>query len=126
MKAVGYHTPLPIASEQSLVDLELPVPTPGPRDLLVAVRAVSVNPVDVKVRASAVPEPGVSKILGWDAVGVVEAVGPDVTLFRIGDEVFYAGSIARPGTNAEYHLVDERIVGRKPRKLTHAQAAACR
>ena len=124
MKAVGYHTPLPIASEQSLVDLELPVPAPGPRDLLVAVRAVSVNPVDVKVRASAVPEPGVPKILGWDAVGVVEAVGPDVTLFRIGDEVFYAGSIARPGTNAEYHLVDERIVGRKPRKLTHAQAAA--
>ena len=124
MKAVGYHTPLPIASEQSLVDLELPVPAPGPRDLLVAVRAVSVNPVDVKVRASAVPELGVPKILGWDAVGVVEAVGRDVTLFRTGDEVFYAGSIARPGTDAEYHLVDERIVGRKPQKLTHAQAAA--
>lgn len=124
MKAVGYRAPLPIESEQSLVDLMLPAPAPGPRDLLVAVRAVSVNPVDVKVRASAVPEPGMPNVLGWDAAGVVEAVGREVTLFRPGDEVFYAGSIARPGTNAEYHLVDERIVGRKPRTLTHAQAAA--
>jgi NADPH2:quinone reductase len=124
MKAVGYHKSLPIADAQSLVDVELPVPAPGPRDLLVAVKAVSVNPVDTKVRMRAAPAEGEVKVLGWDAAGVVEAAGAEVTLFKPGDAVFYAGSIARPGTNAEFHLVDERIAGAKPRSLSFTQAAA--
>ena len=124
MKAVGYRRNLPITAEDALIDLELPVPSPGPRDLLVGVRAVSVNPVDVKVRAGMAPPAGESRILGWDAAGVVEAVGAEVTLFRPGDEVFYAGSIVRPGSNAERQLVDERIVGHKPKSLGFAEAAA--
>jgi NADPH2:quinone reductase len=124
MKAVGYRKSLPIADAQSLVDVELPVPAPGPRDLLVAVKAVSVNPVDTKVRMRAAPAEGEVKVLGWDAAGVVEAAGTEVTLFKPGDAVFYAGSIARPGTNAEFHLVDERITGAKPRSLSFTQAAA--
>ena len=99
MRAVGYHKPLPISDPASLEDLEVPVPEPGPRDLLVQVEAVSVNPVDVKVRASAEPgrEP---RILGFDAAGTVVAAGSDVQLFAVGDEVYYAGSIDRPGTDA--------------------------
>lgn len=124
MKAVGYFTPSPITADQALIDLDIPEPTPGPRDLKVRIEAVSVNPVDTKIRAGVAPPEGSPKILGWDAAGVVTATGPDVTLFRPGDEVFYAGSIARPGTNAEYHTVDERIVGRKPRLLSWAEAAA--
>ncbi|WP_406695682.1 zinc-binding alcohol dehydrogenase family protein [Singulisphaera sp. Ch08] len=124
MKAVGYRASLPITDDQALIDLELPKPDPGPRDLRVAVRAVSVNPVDVKVRMRAAPEAGEARVLGFDAAGVVDAVGADVTLFRPGDEVSYAGSLSRPGTNSEFHLVDERIVGRKPSSLTFAQAAA--
>ena len=89
----------------------LPTPTPSPRDLRVKVEAVSINPVDTKVRMRAAPPEGEVKVLGWDAAGIVEAVGAQVTLFKPGDAVFYAGSIARPGTNAELHLVDERIVG---------------
>jgi len=125
MKAVGYTKPLPVAEPGALVDLTMETPTPGPRDLRVAVRAVSVNPVDTKVRLRVHPAAGEpAKVLGYDAAGVVEAVGAAVTLFRPGDEVFYAGSIARPGTNSELHLVDERIVGRKPTSLSFAQAAA--
>jgi zinc-binding alcohol dehydrogenase family protein len=125
MKAVGYHKSLPITEKESLVDITVDKPTPGGRDLLVAVRAVSVNPVDAKQRMRAAARPGEPpKVLGYDAAGVVDAVGPGVTLFRPGDEVFYAGSIARPGTNAEFHLVDERIVGTKPKSLSFAQAAA--
>jgi zinc-binding alcohol dehydrogenase family protein len=124
MKAVGYKTPLPIADPQSLLDIEIPAPVATERDLLVEIKAISVNPVDVKVRASGKPDGAEYKVLGWDAAGVVKAVGPDCTLFQPGDEVYYAGSIARPGTNAELHLVDERIVGRKPRSLSFAQAAA--
>jgi NADPH2:quinone reductase len=124
MKAVGYHTPLPINDPAALVDLDLPKPQAMGRDLLVAVHAISVNPVDTKVRKSAAPPEGEAKVLGWDAVGIVEAVGPDVTLFKVGDAVYYAGSIARPGANAEFHLVDERIVGRKPSTLSNAEAAA--
>jgi NADPH2:quinone reductase len=124
MKAVGYRKSLPITEKEALLDVELPVPVPGPRDLLVAVKAVSVNPVDTKVRMRAAPSAGETKVLGWDAAGVVERVGAAVTLFKPGDAVFYAGSIARPGTNAEYHLVDERIVGRKPASLSFAEAAA--
>jgi zinc-binding alcohol dehydrogenase family protein len=124
MKAVGYRKSLPIDAEDSLLDIELPAPTPGPRDLLVAVKAVSVNPVDTKVRVRTAPDAGDAKILGWDAVGTVAAVGKDATLFKPGDEVFYAGSIARPGSDAEFHLVDERIAGHKPKSLSDAEAAA--
>ena len=124
MKAVAYRQSLPIAAAQSLLDVNLPEPTPGPRDLKVRVHAISVNPVDTKVRMRAAPAAGESKILGYDAAGIVDAVGPDVTLFKAGDEVFYAGSVLRTGTNAEFHLVDERIVGFKPKTLSFAQAAA--
>ncbi len=124
MRAVGYQTPRPIDDPAALVDVTLPTPQPGGRDLLVAIRAVSVNPVDTKVRAGVAPEDGGWKVLGWDASGIVEAVGPDVTLFAPGDPVFYAGALGRPGTNAEFHLVDERIVGRKPASLSFAEAAA--
>jgi NADPH2:quinone reductase len=124
MRAVGYQNSLPIADPSSLVDINLPKPSPTGRDILVEVRAVSVNPVDTKVRMRAKPEPGAWKVLGWDAAGVVAAVGPDSSLFKPGDEVSYAGSITRPGTNAEFHLVDERIVGHKPASLSWAEAAA--
>ena len=124
MKAVGYQKSLPIDAADSLIDFETEVPEPRGRDLRVAVKAVSVNPVDTKVRKRAEPPAGEYKILGFDAVGVVDAVGPDVTLFKKGDEVYYAGSIQRQGTNSEFHLVDERIVGHKPKSLSIAQAAA--
>jgi zinc-binding alcohol dehydrogenase family protein len=124
MKAIGYSRPLPIDDPASLVDLELPTPEIRPRDLLVRVEAISVNPADVKIRASVTPPEGQPRVLGYDAVGMVEATGPDVRLFTTGDSVFYAGVIDRPGTYAELHAVDERIVGRKPRSLTSAQAAA--
>ena len=124
MKAVAYRRCLPVSDPESLLDVELPDPVPGERDLLVRVRAVSVNPVDTKVRRGVPPSDGGLRVLGYDAAGVVEAVGAGVTRFRPGDEVFYAGSRIRPGTNAELHCVDERIVGRKPRTLDFAQAAA--
>ena len=124
MKAIGYKIPGPIEDEASLVDIDLPEPSPTGRDLLVEVKAISVNPVDYKVRRSAAPQDGEWKVLGYDAAGIVRAVGPDVTLFQPGDEIFYAGSITRPGTNAELHLVDERIVGKKPASLDWAEAAA--
>ncbi len=124
MKAVAYTRSLPIEDPLSLQDLALPdLPTPTGRDLLVEVGAVSVNPVDYKVRLRADPG-GAPKLLGWDAAGVVRAVGPEARLFRPGDEVFYAGDIGRPGTNAELHLVDERIVGPKANRLSFAEAAA--
>ena len=123
MKAIVFtQNGLPIENPDSLIDMDLPKPTPGPRDLLVEVRAVSVNPVDTKIRAGTmVTEP---KVVGWDAVGVVREVGTEVTLFQPGDEVFYAGSIVRPGSYSEFHLVDERIVGHKPKSLDNAHAAA--
>ncbi len=124
MKAVGYTKSLPIEDAQALFDFETDRPEPRGRDIRVAVKAISANPVDYKVRKRAAPPAGETKILGYDAAGIVDAVGPDVTLFKPGDEVFYAGSILRQGTNAEYHLVDERIVGSKPRTLSFAQAAA--
>ncbi|KIZ32708.1 MULTISPECIES: zinc-binding alcohol dehydrogenase family protein [Rhodopseudomonas] len=124
MKAVGYQKSLPIDAPDALIDVDAPKPEPKPRDLRVAVKAVSVNPVDFKVRNRAAPPAGQTKILGYDAAGIVEAVGSEVTLFRPGDEVFYAGSVLRQGTNSEFHLVDERIVGRKPETLSFAQAAA--
>ncbi|MEZ0169031.1 zinc-binding alcohol dehydrogenase family protein [Microvirga sp. TS319] len=124
MRAVGYQQSLPIDSEASLMDIELPRPEPGARDLLVEVRAISVNPVDTKVRRRAVPEPGTYKVLGYDAAGIVRAVGSEASLFKPGDEVFYAGAITRSGTNAEFHAVDERLVGRKPARLSFEEAAA--
>jgi NADPH2:quinone reductase len=124
MKAIGLYRYLPIKDPESLIDIELPQPTPGGRDLLVHVKAISVNPVDVKVRAPKNQHETAPRVLGWDAAGVVEAVGPDCSLFKPGDEVYYAGSIARSGSNSEYHLVDERIVGCKPVSLNFAQAAA--
>jgi zinc-binding alcohol dehydrogenase family protein len=124
MKAIGYRVAGPITGGESLVDLDLPTPVPRAHDLRVAVKAISVNPADVKLRASVAPPKGDARILGFDAAGVVDAVGPEVTLFEPGDEVFYAGTLERPGTNSELHLVDERIVGRKPKSLSFAEAAA--
>jgi len=124
MKAVGYRNAGPVSDSQALEDITLPVPVPTGRDIRVAVRAVSVNPVDTKVRRGVAPPPGEHKVVGWDAAGVVDAVGPEATLFKPGDEVFYAGSLDRPGTNSALHIVDERIVGRKPRNLNFAEAAA--
>ncbi|MGO4114405.1 zinc-binding alcohol dehydrogenase family protein [Rhizobium ruizarguesonis] len=124
MRAVAYKTPQPISAETSLIDVELPTPEARGHDLLVEIKAISVNPVDVKVRAHSAPPADELKVLGWDAAGIVKAVGADVTLFRPGDEVFYSGVISRPGSNAEFHLVDERIVGAKPKSLDFAAAAA--
>lgn len=126
MKAVGYQTAHSIDHPEALLDITLPDPVATGRDLLVEVRAVSVNPVDTKVRASASRsgDGAAYKVLGWDASGIVRAVGPEVTLFQPGDRVWYAGSIARQGTNSELHLVDEHIVGHAPRSLDFAEAAA--
>lgn len=124
MKAIGYTQPGSIERDDALIDIELPRPVPGGRDLLVEVQAVSVNPVDTKVRRSAASAEGEYKVLGFDAVGVVRETGPDVSLFRPGDAVWYAGAIDRPGSNAEFQLVDERLVGRKPKTLSAADAAA--
>lgn len=123
MKAIVYtQHGLAITDDTALIDIDLPAPTPGPRDLVVQVRAISVNPVDTKIRRNAaVTEP---RVLGWDASGIVQAVGADVSLFKVGDEVFYAGSILRPGSYSERHLVDERIVGHKPKSLDFSEAAA--
>lgn len=124
MRAVGYQQSLAIDQDASLVDVDLPRPEPGPRDLLVEIKAVSLNPVDTKVRMRAQPEPGGWKVLGFDAAGIVRGTGRDVSLFKEGDEVFYAGAITRQGTNAEFHVVDERLVGAKPKSIGFEEAAA--
>ena len=128
MKAVGLYKHLPIEDSQSLVDLDIQQPKhPTRHDLLVAIKAISVNPLDTKVRRGTIPPPeneNMPRILGWDAAGEVIAVGSDCRLFDKGDAVYYAGSITRPGTNCEFHLVDERIVGRKPKSLSFEEAAA--
>ena len=124
LKAVAYKEPGPIDREDALLDITLDKPVPQGRDLLVKVAAVSVNPVDTKVRSAMGPENSEWRVLGFDAAGVVESVGPEVRNFQPGDAVFYAGSIHRPGTNSEFHLVDERIVGRKPGRLSDPEAAA--
>lgn len=124
MKAVALTRYLPVSDPDSLLDVELPAPVPTGRDLLVEIQAISVNPVDTKVRAPKDAVEASPKVLGWDAAGVVKAVGEDVTLFTPGDQVYYAGDITRPGSNAELQLVDERIVGRKPRSLGFPGAAA--
>lgn len=124
MKAIGYKTPGDIDRADALQDIDLPRPTAAGHDLLVEVAAVSVNPVDTKVRKSATPPEGEWKVLGWDAVGRVAQVGLDAEGFAVGDDVFYAGSIMRPGSNSQFHLVDARIVGHKPSTLSNAEAAA--
>ena len=124
MRAVGLYKYLPIDNPESLVDVDVPTPEPAPRDLLVKVKAVSVNPVDTKVRSPKDKVEAAPRVLGWDAAGIVERVGGAVSFFKPGDEVYYAGSITRPGCNSEYHAVDERIVGRKPRNLSFEEAAA--
>jgi zinc-binding alcohol dehydrogenase family protein len=129
MKAIAFTRPLPIDAPDSLVELDLPRPQPGPRDLLVNVQAVSVNPVDTKVRGarhqgSASDATGKPRVLGWDAAGVVVEKGAAVSGFSVGDEVYYAGELDRPGSNAEYQAVDERLVGRKPKSIGFAEAAA--
>ncbi len=123
MKAVGLYKSLPIDHPEALLDVDVPKPTPGERDLLVAVKAIAVNPVDYKVRSRPITDTTL-RILGWDAAGIVDAVGSGVTLFKPGDAVYYAGDITRPGCNAEHHVVDERIAGRKPLSLDFPQAAA--
>lgn len=124
MRAIVYKKPGPIDQPDVLADVSLPDPEATGRDILVEVKAVSVNPVDTKLRRNAPTLKGEQRTLGFDAAGIVKAVGPDVTLFQPGDEVYYAGSIVREGTNAELHLVDERIVALKPRSLDWAQSAA--
>jgi zinc-binding alcohol dehydrogenase family protein len=123
MKAIVYSQNLPATDPQSLYDAELPTPTPGDKDLLVAVKAVSVNPVDTKIRRNADTQ-GQQRVLGWDAAGVVVAVGSAVTAFKTGDEVWYAGAIDKPGSNSEFQLVDQRIVSHKPKSLSFTEAAA--
>lgn len=124
MKAVAYQHAGAIASTDSLVSIEIESPVARGHDLLVRVQAISVNPVDTKIRKNVSPESGQWKILGWDAVGIVEAVGEKVSLFKIGDEVWYAGALNRQGSNSELQLVDERIVGHKPKSLNMIEAAA--
>lgn len=122
MKAIGYKQAGPIDAADSLIAFDAQTPELRPHDLLVEVRGISVNPVDVKVRENQQPDSG-AKIIGYDAAGVVQQIGSEVTQFTVGDEVFYAGDITRPGTNAELHAVDERIVGKKPKTLGFAEAA---
>jgi zinc-binding alcohol dehydrogenase family protein len=124
MKAIGYQKSLPVEDAECLLDIELPAPKANGRDLLVEVLAVSVNPVDAKMRMRSEPPSGEYQVLGWDVAGKVVEAGPQCEHFKSGDEVFYAGSIARPGANAELHLVDERIVGPKPASLDFCAAAA--
>ena len=126
MKAIGFKQSLPISDKKSFIAFETDKPTPTGLDILVKISAISVNPIDFKIRQKAakntiLDEP---KIIGWDAVGKIEAIGNDASRFKIGDEVFYAGDLTRSGSNAEYQLVDERIVGLKPASLTNAEAAA--
>jgi zinc-binding alcohol dehydrogenase family protein len=124
MKAVGLYRYLPIDHTEALLDLDVPEPTPAGHDLLVEVRAISVNPVDYKMRSAKVQAESEPRILGWDVAGLVRSIGSDVTLFKPGDAVYYAGARLRQGGNSELHLVDERIVGRKPTSLSFAEAAA--
>lgn len=126
MKAIGFKTSLPINESESFIAFETPVPQPEGRDILVKINAISVNPVDYKIRQNSAKDTVLDtpKVIGWDAVGTVEAIGEGVTFFKPGDEVYYAGDLTRSGSNAEYQLIDERIVGLKPKTLSNAEAAA--
>lgn len=125
MKAVGFKTSLPITEQDSFIEFETEKPVPGPKDLLVKIEAISVNPVDFKVRQNSAKNKVLEspKIIGWDAAGIVEAIGAEVSLFKVGDKVYYAGDITKPGSNAEYQTVDERIVGKKPSSLSMEASA---
>lgn len=126
MKAVGFKTSLPISSPNSFIDFDTEKPSPNGHELLIKIKAIAVNPVDYKIRQNAAKDTELAtpKIIGWDACGVVEAIGSEVSLFSAGDEVYYAGDITKPGCNAEYQVIDERIVGKKPKSLTVEEAAA--
>jgi len=126
MKAIGFKTSLPIQNEESFIAFEAVKPVPGPNDLLVKIDAISVNPVDFKIRQSSAKDTVLEtpKIIGWDAAGIVQAVGQDVTLFEVGDSVYYAGDLTKQGSNAEYQIIDEKIVGKKPKTLSVEEAAA--
>jgi len=124
MRAVGVHNSLPVIDPNALQDVEVPMPVAGARQLLVRVRAVSVNPVDTKIRMTAGSRLDFPRVLGWDCAGVVESIGEQCSLFKPGDEVYYAGDVTQPGCNSEYHLVDERLVGTKPSTLSFEDAAA--
>ncbi len=124
MKAIGYTQSLDINEPNALMDIEVEKPSASGRDLLVKINAVAVNPVDYKIRHRVNPEGGEPKILGWDAVGEVVDIGADVTEFAVGDRVYYAGDLTRAGSNAEFQLVDERIVGKAPKSLSDSDAAA--
>jgi len=124
MKAIGYKKSLPISDTESLIDIELPQPKATGRDILVKVSAIAVNPVDYKIRQNKPSETDEYKVIGWDAVGEIVALGESATKFQLGDKVYYAGDLTRQGSNAEYQLVDERIVGRKPKSLSNIEAAA--
>ncbi|WP_251881946.1 zinc-binding alcohol dehydrogenase family protein [Achromobacter sp. Marseille-Q4954] len=124
MKAIAYFKNLPADHPEALQDIDVADPVPGDHDLLVEVRAISVNPVDVKIRANRKPKDGQPEVIGWDAAGVVRAAGAKTSLFKPGDRVWYAGALNRPGANSELHVVDERIVGPMPASLDYAQAAA--
>ncbi|MCV9930178.1 zinc-binding alcohol dehydrogenase family protein [Flavobacterium sp. LS1R49] len=125
MKAIGFKTSLPIEKQDSFIEFETPKPIPGANDLLVKINAISVNPVDFKIRQNSAVDTilDTPKIIGWDAVGIVEGIGKNVSLFKVGDEVFYAGDITKQGSNAEYQIIDERIVGKKPKSVTDEEAA---
>lgn len=124
MKAVGFQHPLPLHHPDALCDIELDTPSPGPNDLLVRIHAVAVNPVDTKVRASATPEAGQWRVLGWDAVGTIAAIGANVQGFAVGERVYYAGALERQGSNAEFQLVDARLAAHAPQSLADEDAAA--
>ncbi|MBD1262851.1 zinc-binding alcohol dehydrogenase family protein [Maribacter polysiphoniae] len=124
MKAIGYKENLPIEDVKSLQDVELAMPKAIGKDILVEIKAISVNPADYKVRAGMPVQGDDWKVIGWDATGVVKEVGEDVTLFKVGDEVWYAGDFTRQGSYAQFQVVDERIVGKKPASLSYAEAAA--
>ncbi|TYP98975.1 zinc-binding alcohol dehydrogenase family protein [Tenacibaculum adriaticum] len=126
MKAIGFKKSLPITEKESFIEFETEKPTPAGYDLLVKIAAISVNPVDYKIRQNAAKDTvlEIPKIIGWDAVGTVEAVGDKVSLFKVGDEVWYAGDLTKQGSNSEFQLVDERIVGKKPKSLSFGDAAA--
>jgi len=124
MKAIGYKNNLPIENIESLQDITLDTPKAKGRDILVEIKAISVNPADYKVRAGMPVEGDGWKVIGWDAAGIVKEVGEDVSLFKVGDEVWYAGDFTRQGSYAQYQIVDERIVGKKPSSISFAEAAA--
>jgi len=126
MKAIGFKTSLTINEKDSFIEFELHKPKPGKRDLLIKIKAIAVNPVDYKIRMNSAKDTVLTnlKVIGWDAVGLVEEIGDNVSLFKVGDEVFYAGDITRAGCNAEYQIVDERIVGKKSKHLSYEETAA--